>query len=723
MGHNVAKKTPLAPGKAARQSRSRKKPGVKPGKQSWVFGTKLVFFEARSQDWRDANALGNLGLKAFYTKVTSLYFLKYGYDLKDNEDLDEDTEDPTDPDAMIEGSDTLSQEEAAARSATNIVVRKRIAAWYCRTYRGLEAREKNVFAEIMARMDGDGPNYPRRAQPIHFYSRRYYDERVKARFEARWKIEMQRSIDLEMPVPEAIKIRNEVTAAVFEEETEEFRAELLLAVEAEHVSAVRAWELTHADTQTKTPQEINAALKNAAFYLEPLANTIREKFMLNCTILLCGPMGDRGGAIEVRSVHAGTTRGLTPRKWYQADPLGYEGTERSFIKFSERCFSEADCLARAVGVEQVDETIPTPSTSAQTTAVGSATTTALPGSATTTTSTTSPTEGSAASDDATAMATAAAATAASTAAAATAAAATAAARNGGEGGGDDRGGGGGGDDHGGGDAATATRTAAAEALDNHPAWQQNSDAVWSPEVTMAYKVFCAGKTELGVAWADCVESWIALEEASGFNNEGGQLTAKERPAVVGAFINGARRWDRPREIVYVGTKAEEGTFVWTWWAWWREIQKAGNLERMCGRTGLMLVVGSLLWWGAKEHPEEWEEAAKTVTATMREVVASGKIVKKVRSAPKKVKRTRDAADEDDTEEEEGGEEGRVRRRKRAKHGDPEPEATQRTTRGSKAATTRETRGSKAVARETRGSKAVAKTATVVSRPRPRPRGK
>ncbi|KAJ7038909.1 hypothetical protein C8F04DRAFT_1179247 [Mycena alexandri] len=349
-------------GQAARKRSRKKVDGPKRGKVPWIHGTKLVFYEKRAEEWKVANDLGVVQLGRFYTKVTNLYLLKYGHEMQDDEDLEEDVEDPTDPDVVLPGSENLSEDDAKVQSENTIRVRKRIAAWYCRKYRGVEVAEKELFADLLGGVVSTGPGYPRKAQPIHLYSRKYYEDRVKARFETAWEAEKHRAEALERDPEAEIKIRNVVTREVFEEETQEFREELGKAGEAEHSAAIRAWELTRADAPTKTAAEINAALKNAAFYLEPLAEAISTKFLMNCSILLCGPIGDRGGGIDVRSVHAGTSKSLTPQKWHQFDKMGYDATVKSFVRFSERCFSEDECQSRIVGTESASSTSTTPAT-------------------------------------------------------------------------------------------------------------------------------------------------------------------------------------------------------------------------------------------------------------------------------------------------------------------------------------------------------------------------
>ncbi|KAJ7701532.1 hypothetical protein B0H17DRAFT_1195312 [Mycena rosella] len=237
-------KTAVAPGKDPRQKCVRKTKGLKPGKVSWIHGTKLTFFESRMEAWKQATEGGFTTLTQFYSDIADLYLLKYRYGFKDDDDLEDGVPDPI---------------ESNARKGA------------------LQA----------------------------------------------WKVEVQRTQDLELPAPSEIKICNAVTKEVFAEETEEFQAELLVGVEAE-------------------------SLKNTGYHLEPLAAVIREKFGMNCSILLCGPVGNRGGTIEVWSVHAGTTRGVGPKKWYEFNCAEYEVTERSMVKFSARCFMEEDCCAHVI---------------------------------------------------------------------------------------------------------------------------------------------------------------------------------------------------------------------------------------------------------------------------------------------------------------------------------------------------------------------------------------
>jgi hypothetical protein len=121
----------------------------------------------------------------------------------------------------------------------------------------VEAKDKITFADMISGVQTVGPALPKRPQPIHFYSQHWYEERVKARFEAVWEIEKQRAKDLGLDPPSELKIRNEVTRDTLKEESDEFKAEMQTELEAEHSTAIMAWELTRADAPTRTPEELN----------------------------------------------------------------------------------------------------------------------------------------------------------------------------------------------------------------------------------------------------------------------------------------------------------------------------------------------------------------------------------------------------------------------------------------------------------------------------------
>ncbi|KAJ7734649.1 hypothetical protein B0H16DRAFT_1467497 [Mycena metata] len=236
--------------------------------------------------------------------------------MKDDEDLAEDVPDPTDPNARDPETGTLMQEEAARRSAISSNIRGWIGQWYRAHYGGgVEQGKKNMFKDLLSTWQ--------------YYSKLHYEERVKPRFEIMWKAEVQCAKDLELEEPHEVKVRGEVTCQAWEEESEDFKATVTAVQNKEYTQILRAWEMGRAEEMSHMPEELHATVKNAALYLQPLADVIQERFSISVAIMLCGPIGELGGAIGVRSIHSGTTAGLNPKKWYNFDPVGYQAAEAS----------------------------------------------------------------------------------------------------------------------------------------------------------------------------------------------------------------------------------------------------------------------------------------------------------------------------------------------------------------------------------------------------------
>ncbi|KAJ7800792.1 hypothetical protein B0H14DRAFT_2615899 [Mycena olivaceomarginata] len=290
---------------------------AKPGKESWVYGTKKTFFEKRKQEWLRESEANRAG--PFYDKVAKFYFKKYGYHLEDDQDFAVDIADPPD---------------------------SRIGAWYRAEYGALLKTDKDAFKELFSGVLGSAPPKPQRSRVINFYSRKYYDTRVKERAGARLRSLQRRAELTGEAAPQAIEVISKVTAEAWDAETAAFRHECQVACEQEYLNAVRAWELSLADSPSRTPQEMSAALENAVFYLQPFVDAIQEKFGMCASILLAGPIGIRGGKIGVQSVHAGSTKGLAPVNWPDFNWQGFAEVERS----------ETECKARSTTpMEEAEE--------------------------------------------------------------------------------------------------------------------------------------------------------------------------------------------------------------------------------------------------------------------------------------------------------------------------------------------------------------------------------
>ncbi|KAJ7823359.1 hypothetical protein B0H13DRAFT_1919665 [Mycena leptocephala] len=331
-------------GTAARKCERQGLPPVKPGKRGWVYGSKLPFFEVHRNAYLTAAEMKSTG--DFYDKVSQLYLKTYGYNTGWNEDLDEgqDVADDVDPDEDEEAEDDRTEREREERAAYFKVLRGKVGAWYKSQYGGsVEKKQKKVTFTQVFDNSGMDPPAPVKPRVLHWYSRHFWHERVKERFNARWA-----AVSRRQNPPALITVWNTVTKEAWHSETDAFKEEVLAAIDKNHKIAMEAYAVATSGDAPTTPQEYNIALNNAAYYLQPFADAIQERFGMNVAILMCGPIADRGGRIEVRSVHAGMSNGLVPMIWGDFDRAGFDSVQRSFVDFTHNCFTEAECRARSL---------------------------------------------------------------------------------------------------------------------------------------------------------------------------------------------------------------------------------------------------------------------------------------------------------------------------------------------------------------------------------------
>ncbi|KAJ7798678.1 hypothetical protein B0H14DRAFT_3492276 [Mycena olivaceomarginata] len=200
--------------------------------------------------------------------MAKLFIKKYGRDIRDDQDLAEDVADPPDEAANEVVHEVLTEEEQAFRADHLKTLRSRIGIGTGVIRRAPEGRQgefKELFTGVL-----DGMLKPQRGRLNHFYSRKFYDMRIKP---------------------------HEGTAERWELETPEFQRECEIAEqEREHDQAVAAWKASMADSPSRTQRN----RVNAAYYLQPFVDAIQARFGMCAMVLLAGPIGIRGGRIGVQ---------------------------------------------------------------------------------------------------------------------------------------------------------------------------------------------------------------------------------------------------------------------------------------------------------------------------------------------------------------------------------------------------------------------------------------
>jgi hypothetical protein len=158
------------------------------------------------------------------------------------------------------------------------------------------------------------PPKPQRGRPTHFYSRKFYETRIKEDVENRMASLTRRAVSSGEAPPNRIDVIAKVTAECWDQETPQFREDCELAQEREYQQALKGWEASLADSPTRTPEEIAAyvfvVLRRASKIfdvvdaglspMQPTTSSLlstRSRSALACARRCCwqGPLGIVGG--------------------------------------------------------------------------------------------------------------------------------------------------------------------------------------------------------------------------------------------------------------------------------------------------------------------------------------------------------------------------------------------------------------------------------------------
>ncbi|KAJ7698911.1 hypothetical protein B0H17DRAFT_1129465 [Mycena rosella] len=558
----VTIRRPKASGKSHRHKKA-DSPKDAPGPGSWVWGTKLVFFEKRKDKYlkmAEKKAAGE-----FYTKISQLYELKYGLELEDNEDIMPDEPDPDDEEANNVVHQKETPEDTCKHSfqfmKIELIDAERIGDWYRRKFSRLLKSDEAAFKDLFTGVLDGAPLKPQRPHADQFYSHNFYQERVKACFEE------ERA---------AIKTRTSFTRNQFQlrsrigEEPERFKQEVLGALEQQYQTVLVGWKASLADSPTKTAEEMAATFENAGYYLQPFVDTAKQRF-----------------GMEAWWEYEGETRGLAQLKWPDWDRGRFREVKTRILEWGRECFTEADCRARAVG-GAAKATLRTPAVSGESLVL------AASGSGSNAEGNGAPDwlmedgpEGIGGSD-------------------ATHGAAVMVGGAGGSGGSAGRGRGGGSTDGGrgsaggtgaqGGGEGDGTQSAPPRIVDAvlqnkiDTGWKQEDHTEWTPELGRAHVAFARGKA-WGLEWAQCIAAFFDFEGAHGYDDVGAQMPVKGWPKQVKAWIARARAWEKRMDLGPEECLGGEGELSRPEMADWEAMSK------LHGKNGLLQVMLTLLWWG------------------------------------------------------------------------------------------------------------------------------
>ncbi|KIM74212.1 hypothetical protein PILCRDRAFT_14653 [Piloderma croceum F 1598] len=296
---------------------------------------------------------------AFYNKVTADFVAKYGQEEPFHKEFVEDPPDPEDYDKDESEAIPLSESEAAEKAVLFAKLRTKLSQWYRRMYKRPEVTKggaPSLANPYIGVMTANINKQPRRLSAFQWYFKNYYKSHVKEEYIRRFTIAKNEYDDASLEdkengtvmKPIDVQIRTEVTKEFWNLETDEFRQQVAQDTEDAHAKAFEEWE--QLKEVPKTAQQFHQQLASAGMYLHPVAEAIASQMQAAVSICIIGPIGERNGEVEVRSVHVNWPGGLAAATWPAHDPTGYAEAEKSMCAYGRANFSSAECKRRALPI-------------------------------------------------------------------------------------------------------------------------------------------------------------------------------------------------------------------------------------------------------------------------------------------------------------------------------------------------------------------------------------
>ncbi|KAG6914289.1 hypothetical protein DXG01_001268 [Tephrocybe rancida] len=310
------------------------------GHKTWVKGSKLEFFISRKDEFLAAQDAGTAG--EFYWKMVWLVVLQYRWDLAWNKDgsMLADV-----PDSAMGQFDMSHADPETKEERKQIVknLKSRVGQWFRHHFKRVETRQLDLVEEIVNAMQ-ESAEKPRKQSAMSLYSNRYYDERIKDKFNEEWA-----KIKGTVPTSMQLSMCSAFIQETYEKESQEFHDTWEKETEATYKKKMEDYTEGTLEVPT-TAAEFKLALDSSPRFLIPVTNALAKHLGAYVTIMICAP--DTVGDIEVKSMHSVSDFGCSEKIWAEWDTPGYIAAERSLMKFGAR----EECNARKFNYISVDPT-------------------------------------------------------------------------------------------------------------------------------------------------------------------------------------------------------------------------------------------------------------------------------------------------------------------------------------------------------------------------------
>ncbi|KAJ6477687.1 hypothetical protein C8R45DRAFT_934345 [Mycena sanguinolenta] len=316
----------------------RVKTGEPRGRKSDFTGEKQAWLEG----WRDKIQDTSSDPGAVYTDATLAWIRRYGYDLPFSENVDGDPEENPpviSPDADQDEKKRRAEIQKKLRASwNNLVVMKKLGNYFRNRWKGkkIHAETLKGILATMQTMSGPGAR-PRRKAAIQVYSKLHYASRIKPGFDASWEKSKEA-----LPASMRVSMSQDFVRTCWEEEDEDFRADIEKKAEEMHQAALQEWKASR-----KIPEGSAEEYHDLPEVAIPMADALAERTGCHVVILCVGPIGSEKGEVCLRTVFSDTSNLETSRTWAQFDHKGFTAMESSITRYGRAAFSRAACMERA----------------------------------------------------------------------------------------------------------------------------------------------------------------------------------------------------------------------------------------------------------------------------------------------------------------------------------------------------------------------------------------
>ncbi|KAF9540849.1 hypothetical protein CPC08DRAFT_770728 [Agrocybe pediades] len=203
----------------------------------------------------------------------------------------------------------------------------------------------NPFRPLLFKLTGNSGIRPRRKAALNVW-------RVSHRTEIEDELKRQIAAD-NIPRRLFASQREKIAKEMFEKLPKDVQDGWENQAAEEHAIRMEKWNQLMKGEISTSPAERQKCIQGLVQFMQPILDLLCEATGWHATLITGGPEPAHGGRLNVVSVHSGTTAGDVKMNFGRAKRRRYkEVILPIYGQYLKKCFSPAECQARALAVEE-----------------------------------------------------------------------------------------------------------------------------------------------------------------------------------------------------------------------------------------------------------------------------------------------------------------------------------------------------------------------------------